>query len=94
MSKEEKTAYSKDELKEFEEIILQKLALAKEELHSLKETLARELEPIGGKAAKICHQFGKCLDSNQKWHLWNLCGFWQTHFKRAIEGGAPYHALY
>jgi hypothetical protein len=30
MSKEEKTAYSKDELKEFEEIILQKLALAKE----------------------------------------------------------------
>ena len=37
MSKEEKTAYSKDELKEFEEIILHKLALAKEELQSLKE---------------------------------------------------------
>ncbi len=42
MSKEEKTAYSKDELKEFEEIILQKLALAKEELHSLKETLSKK----------------------------------------------------
>jgi RNA polymerase-binding transcription factor DksA len=42
MNKEEKTAYSKDELKEFEEIILQKLALAKEELHSLKETLSKK----------------------------------------------------
>jgi hypothetical protein len=42
MSKEEKTAYSKDELKEFEEIILQKLALAKEELQSLKETLSKK----------------------------------------------------
>ncbi len=42
MSNEEKTAYSKDELKEFEEIILQKLALAKEELHSLKETLSKK----------------------------------------------------
>ena len=42
MSKEEKTAYSKDELKEFEEIILHKLALAKEELQSLKETLSKK----------------------------------------------------
>ena len=42
MSKEEKTAYSRDELKEFEEIILQKLALAKEELHSLKETMSKK----------------------------------------------------
>jgi RNA polymerase-binding transcription factor DksA len=42
MSKEEKTAYSRDELKEFEDIILQKLALAKEELQSLKETLSKK----------------------------------------------------
>ena len=42
MSQEEKTAYSQDELKEFEEIILQKLAVAKEELHSLKETLSKK----------------------------------------------------
>ncbi|RIW18704.1 TraR/DksA family transcriptional regulator [Algoriphagus lacus] len=42
MSQEEKTAYSQDELKEFEEIILQKLAIAKEELHSLKETLSKK----------------------------------------------------
>lgn len=42
MSQEEKTAYSHEELKEFEEIILQKLAVAKEELSSLKETLSKK----------------------------------------------------
>ena len=42
MSKVEKSAYSKDELKEFEDIILHKLALAKEELQSLKETLSKK----------------------------------------------------
>ncbi|MFN3802050.1 TraR/DksA family transcriptional regulator [Belliella pelovolcani] len=41
MSAEEKTAYSPDELKEFEEIILQKLSVAKEELNSLKQTLSK-----------------------------------------------------
>ncbi|MCH7401460.1 TraR/DksA family transcriptional regulator [Belliella kenyensis] len=41
MSQEEKTAYSPDELKEFEEIILQKLSVAKEELNSLKQTLSK-----------------------------------------------------
>ena len=42
MSQEEKTAYSQEELKEFEEIILQKLAVAKEELSSLKESLSKK----------------------------------------------------
>lgn len=42
MSQEGKTAYSPDELKEFEEIILQKLAVAKEEFNSLKETLSKK----------------------------------------------------
>lgn len=41
MSAEEKTAYSPDELKEFEEIILQKLSVAKGELNSLKQTLSK-----------------------------------------------------
>ncbi|MCH7410268.1 TraR/DksA family transcriptional regulator [Belliella sp. DSM 111904] len=41
MSQEEKTAYSSVELKEFEEIILQKLSVAKEELNSLKQTLSK-----------------------------------------------------
>jgi DnaK suppressor protein len=42
MSQEGKTAYAPDELKEFEEIILKKLSIAKEELQSLKETLSKK----------------------------------------------------
>lgn len=42
MSKEEKTAYSQDELKEFEVIILKKLESAREELLSLKESLSKK----------------------------------------------------
>ncbi|RAI89909.1 TraR/DksA family transcriptional regulator [Algoriphagus yeomjeoni] len=42
MSKEEKTAYSQEELKEFEGIILKKLQSAKEELHALKESLSKK----------------------------------------------------
>jgi RNA polymerase-binding transcription factor DksA len=42
MSQGEKTAYSPEELKEFEEIILGKLASAKEELHTLKESLSKK----------------------------------------------------
>lgn len=42
MSQEEKTAYSQDELKEFEEIIHQKLAVAKEELHTMKDTMSKK----------------------------------------------------
>ncbi|HSF52453.1 MAG TPA: TraR/DksA C4-type zinc finger protein [Algoriphagus sp.] len=42
MSLEEKTAYSQEELREFEVIIHQKLAVAKEELSSLKESLSKK----------------------------------------------------
>jgi DnaK suppressor protein len=42
MSQVERTAYSLEELKEFEEIILQKLAVAKEELSSMKQTLSKK----------------------------------------------------
>ena len=42
MSQEEKTAYSQEELKEFEVIIHQKLSSAKEELTSLKESLSKK----------------------------------------------------
>ncbi|MEM9983046.1 MAG: TraR/DksA C4-type zinc finger protein [Bacteroidota bacterium] len=37
----EKTRYSEEELKEFEELILNKLAQAKQELQDLKETLSK-----------------------------------------------------
>jgi len=42
MSQGEKTAYSKEELKEFEDLILAKLASAKEELTTLKESLSKK----------------------------------------------------
>jgi DnaK suppressor protein len=41
MNQEEKTAYTKDELSEFEEIIKNKLIIAKEELNSYKQTLSK-----------------------------------------------------
>src|SRR5690606_42055229 len=41
MSQEEKTSYSREELKEFVDLINEKLAIAKEELTSLKETLSK-----------------------------------------------------
>jgi len=41
---EEKVGYSSSELKEFEELILQKLDKAKQELNFIKETLTRNSE--------------------------------------------------
>lgn len=41
MNQEEKTSYSQEELKEFEDLILDKLALAKDELSQLKKTLSK-----------------------------------------------------
>ncbi len=42
MSQEEKNSYSQEELKEFEDLINDKLAVAKEELAQLKETLSKK----------------------------------------------------
>jgi DnaK suppressor protein len=41
MSKEEKTRYSEEELKEFENLIIEKLDKARKELHYIKESLSR-----------------------------------------------------
>ena len=41
MSKEEKTRYSEEELKEFEDLINEKLDKARKELNYIKETLSR-----------------------------------------------------
>jgi DnaK suppressor protein len=41
MNQEEKTSYSQEELKEFEDLIQEKLTLAKEELSQLKKTLSK-----------------------------------------------------
>lgn len=41
MSQEEKTSYSQEELREFEQLINEKLAVAKQELTMLKDTLGK-----------------------------------------------------
>ncbi|MGY6559387.1 MAG: TraR/DksA family transcriptional regulator [Nitritalea sp.] len=41
MNQEEKTSYSQEELKEFEQLINEKLAVAKQELAMLKDTLGK-----------------------------------------------------
>lgn len=41
MNQEEKTSYSQEELKEFEDLIQDKLTLAKDELSQLKKTLSK-----------------------------------------------------
>ncbi|MCC5936085.1 MAG: TraR/DksA family transcriptional regulator [Lunatimonas sp.] len=41
MGQVEKTSYSQEELKEFEDLINEKLAVAKEELSQLKQTLSK-----------------------------------------------------
>jgi|SRR5690554_1544581 len=41
MNQEGKSSYSREELKEFEDLIQEKLVIAKEELNSLKETLSK-----------------------------------------------------
>lgn len=42
MSQEEKTAYSQDELREFQDIIHQKIAMAREELNIMKDTMSKK----------------------------------------------------
>ena len=49
----EKTRYSDEELKEFEELILQKLEKAKGELHSLKASLTRESDDTGDNFSSV-----------------------------------------
>ena len=41
MNEEGRTSYSQEELKEFENLINDKLSIAREELNSLKETLSK-----------------------------------------------------
>ena len=49
----DKTKYSDEELKEFEELINEKLDKAKAELHTLKESLTRESDDTGDTFSSI-----------------------------------------
>lgn len=49
----EKTRYSDEELKEFEELILEKLEKAKDELSTLKASLTRESDDTGDSFSSV-----------------------------------------
>jgi RNA polymerase-binding protein DksA len=69
----EKTRYSDEELKEFEELILQKLAKAKEELNTLKSSLTRESDDSGDNFSSV-KTLEDGADTAEKEHLSQLAG--------------------
>ncbi|MEQ8906713.1 TraR/DksA C4-type zinc finger protein [Ekhidna sp.] len=69
----EKTKYSDEELKEFEELILQKLAKAKEELNTLKSSLTRESDDSGDNFSSV-KTLEDGADTAEKEHLSQLAG--------------------
>ncbi|MEO9870162.1 TraR/DksA family transcriptional regulator [Ekhidna sp.] len=69
----EKTRYSDEELKEFEELILQKLEKAKEELNTLKSSLTRESDDSGDNFASV-KTLEDGADTAEKEHLSQLAG--------------------
>jgi len=69
----EKTRYSDEELKEFEELILQKLAKAKEELNTLRASLTRESDDSGDNFSSV-KTLEDGADTAEKEHLSQLAG--------------------
>ena len=69
----EKTRYSDEELKEFEELILQKLEKAKEELNTLKSSLTRESDDSGDNFSSV-KTLEDGADTAEKEHLSQLAG--------------------
>lgn len=69
----EKTRYSDEELKEFEALILEKLAKAKNELNTLKASLMRESDE-GGDSFSSVKTLEDGADTAEKEHLNQLAG--------------------
>ncbi len=69
----EKTRYSDEELKEFEDLILQKLEKAKEELNTLKGSLTRESDDSGDNFSSV-KTLEDGADTAEKEHLSQLAG--------------------
>ncbi|MDH5608322.1 MAG: TraR/DksA family transcriptional regulator [Cyclobacteriaceae bacterium] len=68
----EKTKYSQDELKEFEELILDKLAKAKQELTILRESLTRSSDGVSGDTFGSVKTLEDGADTAEKEHLSQL----------------------
>ncbi|MEQ9468802.1 MAG: TraR/DksA C4-type zinc finger protein [Ekhidna sp.] len=69
----EKTRYSDEELKEFEELILQKLEKAREELNTLKSSLNREADDSGDSFSSV-KTLEDGADTAEKEHISQLAG--------------------
>lgn len=76
----EKNKYSDEELKEFEELINQKLDKAKQELNSLKASLTRESEDTGDNFSSV-KTLEDGADTAEKEHLSQLAGRQQKFIK-------------
>ncbi|MFT6865899.1 MAG: DnaK suppressor protein [Cyclobacteriaceae bacterium] len=70
----EKTRYSEEELKEFEELLNQKLGKAKEELHSLRDGLTRNGDNDSGATLSSVKTLEDGADTAEKEHLSQLAG--------------------
>lgn len=70
----EKTRYSDEELKEFEELINQKLTKAKEELASLREGLTRDSHDDSGSTLSSVKTLEDGADTAEKEQLSQLAG--------------------
>lgn len=70
----DKTRYSEEELKEFEELINQKLAKAKEELHSLRTGLTRNVDGDSGATLSSVKTLEDGADTAEKEQLSQLAG--------------------
>ncbi|MEO9477824.1 MAG: TraR/DksA C4-type zinc finger protein [Cyclobacteriaceae bacterium] len=70
----DKTRYSEDELKEFEELINQKLAKAKDELHSLRTGLTRNVDGDSGATLSSVKTLEDGADTAEKEQLSQLAG--------------------
>ncbi|MEP0365407.1 MAG: TraR/DksA C4-type zinc finger protein [Cyclobacteriaceae bacterium] len=70
----DKTKYSEEELKEFEELINQKLAKAKDELHSLRTGLTRNVDGDSGATLSSVKTLEDGADTAEKEQLSQLAG--------------------
>lgn len=70
----EKTRYSEDELKEFEQLINEKLDKAKSELHSLRESLTRDHGDDTGATGSSVKTLEDGADTAEKEQLSQLAG--------------------
>ncbi len=76
----EKTRYSDDELKEFEELILEKLEKAREEFNTLKDSLTRQSEDTGDNFSSV-KTLEDGADTAEKEQLSQLAGRQQKFIK-------------